>query len=227
MAGRGILIVAALVMGVLSARADTIYDNGGPTTFPIGWISDTRFQVAADDFTLSDGANVVSDIHWWGSYQTLTPAGYGNASPWDDDFSIYIYTGDAWPSTSPVQSLTSLAVTRTATSLVNTSNQNIFAYSVQLGSPLTLAANTKYWISIVNTHNQVDDWVWSNVDGGGSTVISLQRPNSPHSWLSVGRGMAFNLTNDGVSSPIPEPATLSLLGMGLIGLAARARRKKS
>src|SRR6266481_4816088 len=64
------VLVAAILAWGTAATAATIYTNGGIGNN--GFISDTDFgptgQFSADDFVLNPNANVVTDIHWTGSY---------------------------------------------------------------------------------------------------------------------------------------------------------------
>ena len=51
--------------------------------------------VAADDFTLGDGATTITGIHWWGRY----PRGVEFAGT--DDFTFRIYADDGGPEEAP------------------------------------------------------------------------------------------------------------------------------
>ncbi len=48
----------------------------------------------------------------------------------------------------------------------------------------------------------------------------------PTTWASLGFDYDFVMAVNGDVAPIPEPATMLLLGTGLVGVAGAARRKK-
>ena len=77
------LMVAALFSSPV--WADIIYENG-ETLFQGGLLStvDTHF-IAADNFVLDEGADILNDIHWWGYYAH-------DEIPALDDFTVYIYS---------------------------------------------------------------------------------------------------------------------------------------
>jgi hypothetical protein len=89
-----------------------------------------------------------------------------------------------------------------------------------LASPDYLAANTRYWLVLNTTNNSSASWGWSYDQsalgvageylGHGSVVSS--NINGPYQMELSG------------SSAVPEPTTMLLLGLGLIGVAGVRRR---
>lgn len=62
-----LLAVAVLTAWGGTADAEVIFDNGATQSI-WGLASDGVFFLAADNFVLQEGANTITDIHWWGFY---------------------------------------------------------------------------------------------------------------------------------------------------------------
>ena len=213
--------ICALLAGIFlglsgAAHAGIIYDNGAPDLLS-GNFSDTGFpNLVVDDFVLDPGSNVITDIHWFGGY------GNGNLLP-DDDFTISIFEQLAGePNAVALHELNVGSVGRT-----NTGNAifgfDIYEYWVDI-SPIVLTANTTYYLGIGNnTPLSSDNWFWATSAHATGSAFETS-PGSP--WNTLPNDYAFYLTDD-ANAPVPEPATMSLLAMGLAGLAMRARRRKA
>jgi len=214
-------IIVATLFGLLAcaglpATADTIFDNGGPN-LEVAYLSDfDNFQEMADDFLLQAGANVVTDVHWWGVYA-------GTDSPGTDTFTIRIFEDNGGgPQTGALYQFSGIGGNRTATGDRDASEFNMYAYSADV-TPTLLTPGTTYWISILNdtTNDPDDNWYWADsAEIGGND--SFRRVDGA-AWTAWSSEEAFYLT--GTGAVVPEPASMTLLGLGLAGLVVRRYRK--
>jgi hypothetical protein len=188
--------------------------------FPQGWVSDLQFgQYVADDFTLLSDS-VLTDFHWWGGYtNTLTEAAVPN-----DDWYLLIFPDLA--SLQGLSNYTEVSLTnlsRTDTGDTTTLGNAILAYGADFVSPLTLSAGTYYALLVgdgVPGDDSTPQWAAWNI--AGATTGSGVWVYYNLTWTQLENDQAFEVTG----TPVPEPATLLLLGTGLAAAGVRRRMKK-
>lgn len=165
----------------------------------------------ADDFSFNR-ESTIEGIQWWGSY----------FSEGNDDFSVRVFSGSGGPQAAPLVAYTSLSVTRTPTSMLDSSGSDVFSYELALPANLTLQAGT-YYLSIVNNedvssinNNNPSDWLWlqSSVGDGNIWFRQLDGDNWVATAIQNFQGFSYILTGTQKDQPIPEPDSLTLFLLG-------------
>jgi hypothetical protein len=191
-----------------------IYDNGVPD-LQNAYMSDFGWPLQrGDNFVLTSGSNVITDIHWWGVYY---PSGLSE----QDNFTIRIFNfeNSGGPDADFFYENIVGNVNRTDTGSIIAGSLKMYEYAVDI-QPLTLTPGDSYLLSIINNAGTSGIyWNWASISDGPSYFRDLDGTSWGY-YQAV--GMAFNLT--GPTEPIPEPTTIVLLGSGLIGLAGYGRK---
>lgn len=236
------MLMAMVVAGSASAASIELVSNGGFESGFAGWtITDqaggsgswfadttttTSFSGLASAGPLTGSVYAVSDQTGPGAH-ALTQSVTVSPGAASVIFSFDMFIND-WSGVGPVVHSSGLDYTSGGTSATNQfATVDLLASGTSALSTTTgvlsnfFVGATPVVSGIPNPYVSYSYDITSLVAGGGTFDIR---------FAEVDNSGFFNMGIDNVSvlaTPVPEPATLSLLGMGLIGLAARARRKKA
>jgi hypothetical protein len=160
---------------------------------------------------------ITGEIHFTGNWNPLPDGLLGSATAIDFLPGILVSS----PSTGIYESIPG--------STPATFQDFVFAPLSGTIDPLWLVvdgANTySFALATINTTYQSD---LSLILFGTGTLSATGYEDTPGTWQFTGQGVDnFSFSANSNANPIPEPATMILLGSGLLGVAGLSRRRKT
>lgn len=200
--------------------------------------------IKGDDWISLDGYPI-SGVRWWGSYidnQLFSPDGFHINMYDNNDMGTPGDSTDDMPGVLQKFYWFSLGETHETFLSQDAGGEDVYEYWVSLGNswPDWFKQNLdeRYWISIVADATDGDPstiWGWHSSTGlegfpGLSTAVtgfvldgSPRAEGDPAQWRHLDYEMSFVLVTNWC---IPEPSTLAMLGMGIVGLICFRRRRR-
>lgn len=196
-----------LIMAVsFNANAGLIYDNGG--SIGGGIANNSTDWVQADDFMLLSDEYISGGGIWIESQS--------GSFNWDGTLEYWFF--DALSPSGVIQTGFAINVVQVDTGILAQGGvDNIQKIEFDFDSLFAALSNTNYYLG-VRLGSQ--DVAWSGFTPGNGVESS---GGSFNNWSNNSRERAFYLESK--ATTVPEPSTLAILALGIMGLASRRFKK--
>lgn len=207
----------ALMRPAWAGASPVVFNGGSPDRGGV-YFSDANngfARASAESFVLQSGAVTIGGATWWGGCFPGPACPAGN-------FTLGFYTDTSGQPGSLIQSYGVGNANQSATGnlIGGALGFDEYIYNVTF-APLALAPGVNYWFAISN-NTASGTWGWETTNGGDDQGHAY-RNAADNAWGTLPADLAFNLTAPAATDPVPEPATLTLVGLGLAA-AIRGRR---
>jgi len=194
-----------LFAGAAMSQAAVLVDQD-PTTGPDGgaWQDMTGAQLIVDSFTLTQ-SSVITEYDGWGS------------SPQAASYNLVLYadTGGSGPGAALV-TLSSIQPTSFGVGGAYGGNAAVFG-----GLSINVNAGTKYWIGISGNGSDFGTYSTNPCSTGDGILAFESTPAGPWNVISSIGDMTYELQGN----PVPEPASMAVLGLGFLALIRKRARR--
>jgi probable HAF family extracellular repeat protein len=218
----GLAVLAVLLGSTGKLKADPIIWDYSPGSFQPAIFGELPLV------NLANGLNAAERIYFASPVAITGMDIYGTSTLWPnhaqigDSATIRLYADN---SGQPGRLLTSFTEPISAVDSVGATGDSM-RFHADFTTPLDLKANTSYWIGMSGTSKHIGQFGLMNIPAslGGDHSMALFTGTQFQSMGGPEGGMAFRL--EGSVQPAPEPGSLTLLSLGVLGLAGYAWRKR-
>jgi hypothetical protein len=222
-AALGSILVAALFLSGQSSRADILFNNYPGDAGSHGFVGAFTPTVLAGEFQMGSQAYTLDSA-------TVYPINTSFSGSLTSNALLYLYSND----TTKNQPLANTGVTMSLTAgesnpVTLSAGQGFVPLTFMPTTPVTLQPNTGYWLAL-SFDNPTAFNLGEAADNTLATGVAAIRAASRSfddgvTWNAADTGSSWPMTISGTLTGVPEPGSLTLLGLAAIGWVRYWRRR--